>query len=111
MTLKYQGFGENPSALASEDLAARRSEARRTLYELNRIPPLLKTPLSPTRLLDVRQALRESKLAILSAVWGKDWGDYAGFKKWLEDGEPQPVPQAFPGPRELFHRGEAEAGP
>lgn len=112
VTLKYQGFGERPAAMESEeDLAARRSEARRTIYELNAIPPMLKTQLAPAKLLDVRQALRESKLAVIFAVWGKDWGDYTGFKKWLEDGELKPVPKGFQTPLELFHQGEMQENP
>jgi len=71
---------------------ALRAEARRTIAELNKLPSLLPSSLPASRRTDVAQAVRESKLALLSMVWGPDWGDFPTFRNWVNDGEADPVP-------------------
>lgn len=73
-------------------LAALRAEAARSIAELNKFPDILPADYPKTRRIDVAQAVRASKLALLASVWGKDWGEFAKFRNWVNDGEFDPVP-------------------
>lgn len=83
------GVGEAESA----KLASLRAGARVTIAELNKLPALLPADFPTTRLLDVTQAIRASKLALLETVWGKDWGEFAIFRNWVNEGAADPIPQ------------------
>jgi hypothetical protein len=101
------------SQLASEEmLTAMRSEANRTVFELNRLPSILPADLLPAKRLDINQAIRESKLAIVHSVWGRDWGNYVQFKSWIDKGEPDQRPKGFDfASVKLFRNGQQEKAP
>lgn len=72
-----------------------RVEARRTVAELNKLTALLAPGVSPSRRTDIAQAVRDSKLALIGMVWGPDWGEFAAFRNWVNDGETDPIPPGF----------------
>lgn len=88
------------------NLQERRSEAYGMIEVLNQLPASLSGNLPAEKRVDIRRALRESKLALIESVWGSDWGDFAAFRSWLEGGEATPVPATFAAPAQLFHKGE-----
>jgi hypothetical protein len=106
--MKSQGFDEASQTVAGGKLESVRSEVRTTVFELNTLWSRLPADFPKDKLVDLRTAIRDSKLALLFSVWGKDWGDYGKFKQWIIDGEPRPVPVVFQAPVEIFHHGEKE---
>lgn len=105
-------MGNDGASAGDARLAALRSEAKRTVYELNRLPQALPADLPAPKRNDVNQALRESKLALVYSVWGQDWGDFAQFKRWIDQGESTPAPSSFDvAAIELFRNGQSEPSP
>ena len=92
LKVRYMGGTGEPDP-AKRDAA--RAEARRTIAELNRLPAMLAPDVPATRRTDVAQAVRESKLALMAVVWDADWGDFAKFRNWVNDGEPDPPAPGF----------------
>ena len=90
--VRYMGGAGEADPARREAL---RAEARRTIAELNKLSSLLPASLPASRRTDVAQAVRESKLALLGMVWGSDWGDFATFRNWVNDGEADPVPSGI----------------
>jgi hypothetical protein len=90
--VRYMGEAGDADPAKRDSL---RAEARRTVAELNTLPGLLAANVSASRRTDITQAVRESKLALLETVWGADWGDFARFRNWVNDGENDPVPAGF----------------
>lgn len=86
-------LSDDSSTVSKEMLVSMRSEAQRTMFEMNRLPTIFPADLSPTKRIDVNQAIRESKLAIIKSVWGDDWGSYAQFKNWIVKGASDPMPK------------------
>jgi hypothetical protein len=111
-TRSIRYFGDASQSNNDERLAAMRSEANRTLYELNRLSQVLVADLPASKRNDINQAIRESKLALVYSVWGKDWGDFAQFKRWIAQGESVPAPASFDvAAIELFRNGQTEQSP
>jgi hypothetical protein len=107
-----RGAGSESSAASDRaKLEARRSEARRTISELNRFPSLLPADVRPDTLIDVNQAIRESKVAILQSVWGPEWGEFGELQRWLDRNLPQEVPAEFRPVAELFQHGTEKKTP
>jgi hypothetical protein len=71
---------------------ALRADARRAIAELNKLPTMLASDVQASRRIDVAQALRESKLALIGMVWDADWGDFSKFRNWVNDSEASPPP-------------------
>ena len=93
---------------ASEDRArldARRTEARRTVSDLNRFPSLLRPDVPVETLSDVKQAIRESKVALIQSVWSSDWGEVGALRRWLDQNQPAAVPPEFRPVAELYEHG------
>lgn len=90
LKVRYMGSGAGEPDPARRD--ALRAEARSTIAELNKVPSMLAANVPPSRRVDVAQAVRESKLALMGMVWAADWGDFAKFRNWVNDGETDPVP-------------------
>jgi hypothetical protein len=76
----------------AEKLTALRAEARRSIAELNKFSALLPADIPKARIVDVMQAVRASKLALVESVWGKDWGEFVKFRNWARDTEADPIP-------------------
>jgi hypothetical protein len=93
LKVRYIGGGAGEPDPARRD--ALRAEARGTIAELNKLPTMLATNVPPSRRTDVAQAVRESKLALMGMVWGTDWGEFAKFRNWVNDGETDPAPSGF----------------
>jgi hypothetical protein len=85
---RYMSEPSNPKTV----LEPLRSDARRTVADLNAIESLVLPGLPDKRQTDIRQALRESKLAVIERVWGPDWGDFDVFQTWVNDGASDSVP-------------------
>jgi branched-subunit amino acid transport protein len=77
-----------------------RSRVIKDLRTLNRLNTRLNSAVQGDRVLmnenertDLMLTLPKIKLALLFTVWGKDWGDYASFAKWVKSGADGPAPQ------------------
>lgn len=106
-TMRSHGLGNATSRPTSERLEAIRSETRTTIFELNTLQARLPADFPKNKLVDLQNAIRDSKLALVYSVWSKEWGDYVQFKEWIINGEQQPIPADFaPEAVELFHHGE-----
>lgn len=92
VNVRYMGEGGEPSPAKRDAL---RAEVRRTIAELNKLPTLLPSNVPPSRRIDVTQAVRDSKLALMRTVWDADWGDFLKFRNWVNDGETDPLPPGF----------------
>lgn len=88
-------------------LAARRAGVRVAIAELNKLPSALAEDFPKNRIVDVTNAIRDSKLALLETVWAKDGGDVAVFRNWVvNDGEAEPIPAGVrPETVEIFRAG------
>jgi hypothetical protein len=71
---------------------ALRAGARLTIAELSKFPSLLAPGTPDSRRIDVVQAVRASKLALIRTVWDTDWGDFEAFRNWVNEGEIDPAP-------------------
>ena len=71
---------------------ALRAEARLTIAELSKFSSLLAPGTPDSRRIDVVQAVRSSKLALMRTVWDTDWGDFEAFRNWVNEGEIDPAP-------------------
>jgi hypothetical protein len=102
-----RGLSDVTTSATSDKLEATRADARITIFELNTLQTRLPTDFPKNKLVDLQNAIRDSKLALVYSVWSKEWGDYAQFKEWIIDGEQQPMPAGFATEGvELFHHGE-----
>jgi hypothetical protein len=101
------GLGDVTSRPTSDQLEATRTDTRTTIFELNTLQARLPADFPKNKLVDLQNAIRDSKLALVYSVWSKEWGDYVQFKEWIINGEQQPKPAGFrPEGVELFHHGE-----
>ena len=101
------GLGGVTNRPSSDKLEATRAAARVTIFELNTLQTRLPADFPKNKLVDLQDAIRDSKLALAYSVWSKEWGDYSQFREWIIDGEQQPMPAGFsPKSVELFHHGE-----
>lgn len=104
---KSHGLADVTSGAASDKLEAIRANVRITIFELNTLQARLPADFPKNKLVDLQNAIRDSKIALAYSVWSKEWGDYVQFKEWIINGEQQPMPAGFgPGGVELFHHGE-----
>lgn len=104
---RSHGLGDMTSRPTSERLEATRTDTRTTIFELNTLQTRLPADFPKNKLVDLQNAIRDSKLALVYSVWSKEWGDYSQFREWIIDGEQQPMPAGFrPEGVELFHHGE-----
>lgn len=90
--LRIRYMGGDTDAATPDRRDALRAEARRTIAELNKFPAMLASDVPASRRTDVTLAVRDSKVALIRMVWGDDWGDFARFRNWVDDGETDPVP-------------------
>jgi hypothetical protein len=81
-------------------LESARSRVIKDLRTLNRLNTRLNSAVQGDRVLmnenertDLMLTFPKIKLALLFTVWGKDWGDYASFAKWVKSGAAGPAPQ------------------
>ena len=104
---KLQGLGDQGRDRTAEQLESARSGTRATILELNGLWRQLPATVPNERLVDLRNAIRDSKLALISLVWSVDWGNYNSFKDWIVDGETDPLPNGLkPEAVKMFHQGE-----
>lgn len=101
------GLGDMTSRPTSDQLEATRADTRATIFELNTLQARLPADFPKNQLTGLRDAIRNSKLALLYSVWSKEWGDYEQFKEWINNLEQQPMPAGFKSEGvEFFHYGE-----
>jgi hypothetical protein len=62
---------------------------------LNSLPSLLRSNLSDADRRMVEARVERGKLVIMSYVWEPSWGSFDDFRRWVDDGEPEPVPPAL----------------
>jgi hypothetical protein len=104
---RSHGLGDVTSRPTNGQLEATRADTRTTIFELNTLQARLPADFPKNKLVDLQNAIRDSKLALAYSVWSKEWGDYVQFREWIIDGEQQPMPAGFrPESVELFHHGE-----
>lgn len=70
----------------------RRTEAHRAIAELNKLPAMLAADTPKNRIVDVVNAVRASKIALLESVWSKNWGDFTSFRSWAQRNDMDPPP-------------------
>lgn len=106
-TTRSHGLGDVTSQPTSEQLEATRADTRTTIFELNTLQARLPADFPENQLTGLRDAIRNSKLALVYSVWSKEWGDYGRFEEWIVNLEQQPMPAGFkPEAVEFFHYGE-----
>ncbi len=92
LKVRYMGDAGQPDP-AKRD--AVRTEVRRTIAELNKLPSILAPDVPASRRTDVTLAVRDSKLALMGMAWDADWGDFSKFRNWVNDGETDPPWEGF----------------
>jgi hypothetical protein len=88
----YTGFGS--LAIANDQPAAdKKRELRLDLDFLNkRLPLFLRSDLSSAERTDLSVILPKAKLSLMRMSWDQDWGDFAVFQKWVDEGATGPLP-------------------
>lgn len=103
-----QGAPADPAAIAPYE----RSRVLAIVASLNRVETSLPTEMKATDRVNLIYALRDARVRLLVSVWDAGaWGDVAAFRKWIEDNEPNPPPQAVAAAAELYRQGRAGAAP
>jgi hypothetical protein len=91
---------------------ARRSAAKTPLdiqleiELLNALPQHLRTDLPEARRKELDVRVTQIKLALLQAVWPKEWGDFAAFQEWAEAGAAGAPPAHLAEAAALYRLGE-----
>lgn len=52
---------------------------------------------------DLELAVPRIKESVMFAVWDDDWGDYAAFSRWVQDGASDPPPEGINTPAQFFY--------
>jgi hypothetical protein len=88
----YTGFGS--LAIANDQAAAdKKRELRLDLDFLNkRLPLLLRPDLSTAERTDLSVILPKAKLSLMRMSWDQDWGDFAVFQRWVDEGSSGSLP-------------------
>ncbi|NOY81981.1 MAG: hypothetical protein GXP31_13370 [Kiritimatiellaeota bacterium] len=100
----FSGVTGTKRAVAPEDLEAMRANAKGDLLQLARLPSALRSD-SPA-VADICSMIPRLKLAVLSRVWGQDWGSLASFERWVYNGSRDPPPEGQEEPARLFSCGQ-----
>lgn len=108
---EFTGFGGMGSRFGEVDLEVLRNELRRDMDILNGLPAHLRTDLDDTQRVDIQSAIPKFKLALMSTVWGADWGEYAAFEDWvLEQDAMGPIPPELEDAARYYNSGRREEG-
>jgi hypothetical protein len=62
---------------------------------LNSLPSLLRADLGDAERRSVAARIERSKLVIMSYVWEPGWGRFEDFRRWIDDGAPDPIPPSL----------------
>jgi hypothetical protein len=62
---------------------------------LNSLPALLRADLSEADRRTVGARIERSKLVIMGYVWEPSWGRFEDFRRWIDDGAPDPIPPSL----------------
>jgi hypothetical protein len=62
---------------------------------LNSLPSLLRADLDEAERRGVGARIERSKLVIMSYVWEPGWGRFEDFRRWIDDGAPDPIPPSL----------------
>lgn len=100
------GLGPEAQSETAADLVATRAVASQMISDLNNLPKLFTTEVSPQKQLDIKRAIRVGKREIVVSVWSTDWGDVRRFRNWVNEGESEPVPADLKDPVKLFQQGK-----
>jgi len=88
----YTGFGSLDVA-RDQPAADKKQELRLDLDFLNkRLPQLLRSDLSNAERTDLSVILPKAKLSLMRMSWDQDWGDFAVFHKWVDEGSSGSLP-------------------
>jgi hypothetical protein len=86
------GFGSLATA-NDQPAADKKRELRLDLDFLNkRLPLFLRSDLSSAERTDLSVILPKAKLSLMRMSWDQDWGDFAVFQKWVDEGATGPLP-------------------
>jgi len=100
----YTGFG---SGDATENLQLSRLQAASDIRFLNNtLSQWLRNDLSRQNRTDVALVVQRMRLAIVTSVWGPDWGEIAKFNEWVRNGASEPPPKELDKPARLYLHGE-----
>jgi hypothetical protein len=80
----FTGLAEQDQA-TQQELPFRRNECREYIAFLNRLNTHLETRGEASELRDYKRILPQIKLAVVGAVWGKDWGSWPAFQDWVNN--------------------------
>lgn len=107
----YMGAGA-AAPPAARDVTSNRADARallrRDMATLNAIPQQLSLDLSENDRNGALRALRRVKLQLMKPIWGEPkegFGEFAAFERWVEGGEPDPLPAGMAGALDLYKYG------
>ena len=111
-TTHYAGATELGASLDPQKAEAERIAVGLAIRNINRVPTALRTDLSATQRLDIERAIAAIKLRLLQSVWDRDqWGEFAIFRQWVEQGESDPAPPAIERAVAVYRAGTPSATP
>jgi hypothetical protein len=88
----YTGFGSLPVA-NNQAVTDKKQQLQLDLDFLNRrLPQLLRSDLSSAERTDLNVILPKTKLSLMGMSWDPDWGDFAVFQKWVDQGSTGSLP-------------------
>ena len=109
----FIGLGAAINSGDSAVVADARSLLRKEIAIMNTIPAELKTNLPQQDRDEIVRATSRIKFALMKTVWDdrSGWGDPAQFERWLNAGEPDPIPAGLEQAVEYFRYGQRRPAP
>jgi hypothetical protein len=106
MSMRGMGLG---AATTGETLAVQRLRAEVQVRFLNALP--LRNDLGPKEQRSIEDQLATIKLALMRAVWDRDWGDAAAFAAWIDSGSAEPSAETTQNAVTFFRAGIVGGAP
>ncbi|MFN4087753.1 MAG: hypothetical protein ACK4QW_01755 [Alphaproteobacteria bacterium] len=92
----YSGIGATAPSVPDRPDPARVTAVAVTVERLGAAEAALDPGVDPFLRGDIERALRTARAELLASVWVEaDWGPLPAFRRWLAEGEPDPVPPAI----------------
>jgi hypothetical protein len=108
----YAGATASAPTVDPLQAEAERSAVVLAIRNINRIPTALRAELPATQRLDIEQAIKAAKVRMLKSVWDRDqWGDFASFRQWVDQGESDPPPPAIARAVAVYRAGMQDSPP
>lgn len=104
---KYSGIGDGGGSISATSLETERVNTLIAVRNLNRALPALAKEVPPAARVDISQAVSLAKRRLMQGVWDSEkWGNRTTFERWLDDGEPAPVPPGLVEAVQAFRAGD-----